>query len=212
MDFWDRLEQVRARYDVLHHPFYLRWSAGELTGVELARYAGEYRHAVVALAEVAAASAEQARRHEPAVAAVLEEHAGEEAEHVALWDGFVRACGADPAAAPLPETTDCVRAWTGVPGRPLLDSLVSMYVIEAAQPAISETKRAGLTHHYGLSDTTATAYFDVHVERDVDHAATGRAMIEERLISADSDRLLVEAESVLRGNWELLDGVDRAGS
>lgn len=209
MCFWDRLEQVRARHDVLQHPFYVRWLAGELTRVELARYAGEYRHAVVALADTAATAAEQARRDEPALAAVLEQHAREEADHVALWDGFARAAGADLASTPLPETAECARAWAGASGRPLLDSLVAMYVIEAAQPAISETKRAGLTNHYGLGDSTATAYFDVHVERDLEHAAAGRAMIEERLAGADADRLLAEAKSVLRANWELLDGVER---
>src|SRR6266516_4617965 len=45
----------------------------ELTREELAHYAGEYRHAVVALAETAAKSGNP-------------RHAKEEAEHVALWD------------------------------------------------------------------------------------------------------------------------------
>src|SRR5437763_1735304 len=30
MDFWSRIEQVRARWNVLEHPFYERWSRGEL--------------------------------------------------------------------------------------------------------------------------------------------------------------------------------------
>ena len=51
MDFWTSLEQIARRHDVLRHPFYQRWSAGELTTGELADYAGQYRHAVVALAE-----------------------------------------------------------------------------------------------------------------------------------------------------------------
>src|SRR6185503_7856888 len=59
-DFWSRLEEVRARWNVLEHPFYQRWSAGELSRDELARYAGEYRHAVVALADAAAGAARHA--------------------------------------------------------------------------------------------------------------------------------------------------------
>ena len=47
---WDRIEEARARHDVLQHPFYVRWSAGELTSEELARYSGQYRHAVTAIA------------------------------------------------------------------------------------------------------------------------------------------------------------------
>ena len=47
---WQRIEESRARYNVLEHPFYVRWSAGELSPEELARYAGQYRHATEAIA------------------------------------------------------------------------------------------------------------------------------------------------------------------
>jgi len=50
----ERLDAERERYHTLRHPFYLRWSAGELTREQLAVYAGQYRHAVVALADLAA--------------------------------------------------------------------------------------------------------------------------------------------------------------
>ena len=49
---WDRIESARERHDVLQHPFYTRWSAVELPGAELARYSGQYRHAVNAIAEL----------------------------------------------------------------------------------------------------------------------------------------------------------------
>src|SRR6202030_937133 len=61
MDVLARLEATRHRINVLEHPFYERWSAGELSADELGRYAGEYRHAVSALArasELAAAKAD----------------------------------------------------------------------------------------------------------------------------------------------------------
>ena len=51
--FFARVDEVRKRRDVLHHPFYQRWSRGELERAELAFYAGQYRHAVVALADAA---------------------------------------------------------------------------------------------------------------------------------------------------------------
>src|SRR6476620_8426950 len=55
---WDRIESARERWNVLRHPFYRRWSAGELSGEELARYSGQYRHAVQAIAAVSEAAAE----------------------------------------------------------------------------------------------------------------------------------------------------------
>jgi pyrroloquinoline-quinone synthase len=206
VDFWTRLEDVRSRWDVLEHPFYVRWSNGELTREELATYAGEYRHAVVALAD---ASASAARTAEGAERAGLQRHAAEEASHVELWDGFARAVGGDLAAAPAPETRACASAWAGEE-RPQLETLVALYAIESGQPAISQTKLAGLREHYGVDAAEATAYFELHSRLDHEHAAAERALIEPRLDGADEERLLAAAESVLRANWELLDGVERA--
>ena len=52
MDFWTKLENLRSECNVLEHPFYQRWTAGDLQASELAHYAGEYHHAVVALAAI----------------------------------------------------------------------------------------------------------------------------------------------------------------
>ena len=95
---WERIEASRQRWNVLEHPFYQRWSAGELTRGELAVYAGQYRHAVTELAD---AAANAARAAEPELRAQLELHAGEEASHVDLWDDFAAAMGgaADAPAA-----------------------------------------------------------------------------------------------------------------
>jgi pyrroloquinoline-quinone synthase len=206
VDLWSRLHDVQARWNVLEHPFYTRWSAGELTPGELATYAGEYRHAVVALAE---ATGRAARAAGPDERAALAAHAGEEAAHVALWDGFVAATGGDSDRAPAPETAACAQAWAGE-GRDLLGHLVALYAIESAQPAISRVKADGLREHYGFETGPATAYFDLHAERDAEHAAEGRELIGPRLDGADVDALAAEAEAVLKANWSLLDGVERA--
>lgn len=205
MDFFDRLEGARARCNVLEHPFYQRWSAGELSREELATYAGEYRHAVVALAQ---ATTNAARAAEPAMRAQLEEHAAEEVAHIELWDEFAAAVGGDDTDEPAPETAACVATWAG-DGRPLEPTLVTLYAIESGQPAISETKLAGLRAHYGVQDEAALAYFELHATRDHEHAAAGRALIEARLPETDEDWLLAEADGALRANWKLLDGVER---
>lgn len=203
MNFWTRFEQIAADNNVLRHPFYVRWSEGSLTREELAFYSGQYRHAVVALAEAAAsaASSADAGADSPALA----EHAREEADHVALWDEFVEQAGGETTAEATPETRSCAASWAGDGERPLLHTLSAMCAIESAQPAISQTKLDGLGEHYGIG---TSRYFEVHRDLDVEHAAEVRAMIDERLDGADEEALLDTAERVLRANWLLLDGVD----
>jgi pyrroloquinoline-quinone synthase len=201
-DVWQRIEQARDRWNVLEHPFYQRWSAGELSREELAHYSGQYRHATAALARLCADVADSAPDAERSE---LRRHAEEEASHIALWDGFVEAVGGEVAAEPTAETQECVDAWTVSDDR--VTQLVRLYAVESGQPAISKTKREGLAAHYGIGDGPGNEYFRVHEETDVDHAAEGRSLIEAHLADADPEALVAAAESVFKANWRLLDGV-----
>ena len=73
--------------------------------------------------------------------------------------------------------------------------------IEASQPAISTTKLAGLTTHYGLrEDSPGNGYFELHAMLDVEHARHARELIAElarRDTEADSERMLTRAEAAL---------------
>jgi pyrroloquinoline-quinone synthase len=200
---FDRIDAARERWNVLRHPFYRRWSRGELSRDQLAFYAGQYRHAVVALAE---ASERAARDAGPDQRPELERHAAEERAHVDLWDAFGAAVGAHDEAEPLPETRACAEAWTA--GRSADEHLAVLYAIEASQPAISQTKLEGLVAHHGMcEDEPATAYFSLHAELDHEHAAESRRA----LGSADAPGLVQLAEAALAANWRLLDGVERSG-
>ena len=194
MELCARIDDARRRWNVLRHPFYTRWERGELTRDELAFYAGEYRHAVVALARAAAATGDA-------------EHAREEAEHVSLWDDFADALGADLDRAPTSETHDCAETWRR---SDRLEALAVLYAIESAQPEISKTKLVGLVEHYGFeADGPGTSYFRLHAERDVEHARAAAAALAEAP-HADTERLAAVAERALQANWRLLDGVQRA--
>jgi pyrroloquinoline-quinone synthase len=199
---WKRIEQSRARYNVLEHPFYVRWSAGELSEEELARYAGQYRHATEALAKLCADTAESAPA---AVRDEVARHAEEEQDHIALWDSFVEAAGGEIGAEPTPETNECIRSWTAPDG--YLAALARLYAIESGQPEISRIKREGLAQFYGIGEGPGSEYFKVHEQSDDAHAEESRRLIEAAMGPDDEDAIVAAAESAFRANWRLLDGV-----
>ncbi len=147
MNLIERIDEARTRWNVLDHPFYLRWERGELSREDLAYYAGEYRHAVVALADAAAVGGDA-------------EHAAEEAAHIDLWDDFAAALDAPLDREPNIETRECTTTW-----RPedSLEARAVLYAVESGQPAISRTKLTGLVDHYGFTaGSKATEYFELH--------------------------------------------------
>jgi pyrroloquinoline-quinone synthase len=197
VDLLERIDAARARWNLLQHPFYRRWSCGELTRDDLAYYAGEYRHAVVALANTAA----------KADALEGSKHAREEAEHVDLWDAFAAELDADIGRVPSAETAACVGAWTA-PEDPV-GALAVLYAVEAGQPEVSEAKLEGLSDHYGVDgDHPAAEYFALHSKLDHEHAASARRLLAAHASPDDVEELAALAEDALRGNWTLLDGVE----
>jgi pyrroloquinoline-quinone synthase len=79
--------------------------------------------------------------------------------------------------------------------------------VESGQPDVSRTKLTGLVEHYGFETGKGTGYFELHAERDHEHAAQSRTVLE-ATSAADADRLVAAAEAALEGNWSLLDGVE----
>jgi pyrroloquinoline-quinone synthase len=191
MNLIERIDEARSRWNVLEHPFYASWERGELSRDALSFYAGEYRHAVVALADAAATGGDPA-------------HAAEEAAHVGLWDAFAAELDAPLDREPTRETSACADSWRAEDS---FEARAVLYAVESGQPEIARTKLRGLVEHYGFAPgSSGTQYFELHATRDFEHAAASAAVLE-KAPEEDQDRLVAAASAALEGNWKLLDGV-----
>lgn len=198
------LTSVAQRFDLLQHPFYKRWVAGELSRGELAYYAGQYAHVVQAIPRwlsVAAAS-------DPTHADTLRHHASEESTHIAMWEEFAAAIGVEPAAlraiTPNPATASFIDTGDELAARG--QGPAAVWAIEAQSPAVSAEKLRGLREHYGIGAHNGGEYFAVHQELDREHEAQLRSVMTDR-DGAGQVAAIDAATATLRRMWDLLSAV-----
>jgi pyrroloquinoline-quinone synthase len=199
------LEEASKRFDLLAHPFYQRWAAGDVTRGQLAYYAGQYAHVVRAIPRWLDAAAAR----DPRNAAALKAHAAEESEHVALWERFAGALGVDAAmlraTAPNRQTAALIAKGDDLAGRG--DGAAVVWSIEAQSPAVSAEKLRGLRAHYGIDERTGGEYFAMHQQLDRDHEAQLRDVIH----SCDAQTAAAApaaASATLAGMWDLLSSIE----
>jgi pyrroloquinoline-quinone synthase len=220
-EFFQQLDARIAKYDLLCHPFYKAWSAGELTRDDLREYAKDYYHHVEAfptyLAELAVRLDDSELRQ-----AILENLADEKGSrdasgdarpHSELWKDFIEGMGAPreiPKHAPLPavkQLTDFFHS-TASNGTPE-ESLAAFYVYESQVPRVAKEKARGLKEMYGASEKTY-GYFTLHATADVFHANVWRQQLEKRLAenSRAAEKALAAGESAAKALWQALDGIE----
>jgi pyrroloquinoline-quinone synthase len=159
---------------LLTHPFYQRWSHGELGVGELAAYAGQYRCVEAALPGWLVAI--QRQTASPNVRALvrrnLDDEVGGPTTHVELFEKFAVAVGA--RAADETDVEPATRALLDVHAELVRSSaaegLAAVLAYEVQAPDISATKAAGLRSQYGL-DGDAVLFWDTHAHMEHDHAS-----------------------------------------
>src|SRR6476646_421321 len=185
-EFFQQLDARIARYDLLCHPFYKAWAAGELTRDDLREYARDYYHHVEAfpsyLAELSARLEESELRR-----AVLANMADENGldnilgktslAHSDLWLDVVEGMGGDRtmlAHQPLAEVGDLIEFFheTAQQATPA-EALSAFYAYESQVPRVAQEKARGLREIYGASDK-ACGYFTLHATADIYHSRIWR--------------------------------------
>jgi pyrroloquinoline-quinone synthase len=161
-------ETLRDR-QLLSHPFYRRWEAGELRRDELMRYAQQYRHFEAMLPTFLEQLSDQLPDGfaKDFVVANLADEVGPPS-HVALFESFAQFYGAEVAPA-SPATKSLLDAYLEVQRRGPVAALAGLLAYESQGAAIADSKAAGLRENYGASDEALTFWLE-HGSIEVDHA------------------------------------------
>ena len=219
--FGSLLEERIHQYDLLCHPFYKAWSAGELTRADLRAYAEDYYPHVDAFPSYLAqlgVRLEEGELRRAVLANMTDEMGGEDSfgeparSHAELWLDFVEGVGGNrvPKRRPVGEVSKLV-AWfqrIASEGTPE-EALAAFYAYESQVPRLAQEKDRGLRELYGADEKTRS-YFTLHAIADVHHANVWRTQLEKRVEAnpETAEKALAAAESAAKALWTVLDGVE----
>ena len=219
--FLPRLDDCIRKYDLLCHPFYKAWSAGELTRDDLREYAEDYYHHVEAfptyLAEMGVRLEEGEVRR--AVLANMTDEKGREdvfgnpqTSHAELWFAFVEGMGGSrkPKRQPVVEVRQLISHFHRVAGEGTQEeALAAFYAYESQVPRVAQEKDRGLRELYGADEKTRT-YFTLHTTADVHHSQLWCKQLEKRIQQNPeaAEKALAAAESAAKALWNALDGIE----
>jgi pyrroloquinoline-quinone synthase len=216
-EFWTSVQKTLHTYDLLTHPFYRAWTAGQLTRGEIGFYGRQYLQHVAAFPTYLTALHCRLEEGETRKS-VLRTAAEEEAigtSHADLWRQFVE--GIEPPkrvheGEVLPEIRQLVATYRALSQHgPTSAALGAFYAYESQVPRISEEKLTGLKGFYRADERTCE-YFALHMTADLHHARVWRTLLdrsgEENAAHFDQalDGLCQGAEAL----WRALDGIDAA--
>ena len=156
---------------LLEHPFYRRWSMGQVSLDELRAYAAQYRHFErmiprhlegIATRSTEAHVQQSARQN-------LADEVGPERSHAELFEDFADALGGCPEEAPTPAMAALLKTYDDALAAGAGPGFAALWAYEVQSPDVSRTKAGGLRQHYGL-EGAGLRFWDVHAEADQQHA------------------------------------------
>jgi len=221
-EFFAQLDARIAKYDLLCHPFYKAWSAGQLTRDDLRQYACDYYHHVEAfptyLAEFGIRLDESELRQ--AVLANMADEMGlddqsgsQPTTHADLWLDFAEGMGANRdlrTPTPVPEIRELTNFFHRIASEGTSEeALAAFYAYESQVPRIAHEKARGLRESYG-ADAKTCGYFTLHSTADVSHSRVWQQQLAKQLESNSGAReqALAAGENAARSLWRALDGIE----
>jgi pyrroloquinoline-quinone synthase len=218
--FVSRLEQCVHKYDLLRHPFYQAWSAGELTREELREYGENYYHHVAAFPTYLAQLGirlEEGELRRAVLVNMTDEKGGEDAfgsperSHAEIWLDFVEGMGGSRVPKPpIKEVRKLISWFQRVASEGTSEeALAAFYAYESQVPRIAAEKDRGLRDLYGANAKTRN-YFTLHATADVYHSQVWRKQLETGIAANPeaAEKALAAAEGTAKALWKTLDGIE----
>lgn len=193
MDIKQALDSKITTYNLLDHPFYQAWSAGELPVDALKCYAREYG-AFISTIPKGWETLNDA------------ETAEEETEHIEMWEDFADGLNTEISDAQIPQVKTLVDTADELFSNDET-ALGALYAFEAQQPETAKSKLAGLQEFYQLPDKVEP-YFVTHSHNE--HEAE-KLLDRISTLSSDSQKTVVHAcEQMSSALWDALTGIHDA--
>jgi pyrroloquinoline-quinone synthase len=215
--FLEQLDTRVAKYDLLCHPFYKAWSAGELTRNDLREYAQDYYHHVEAFPSYLAALAirlEDGETRRAVLANMADEKGGGDvASHADLWLDFAEGMGSSRNLAshtPVAQVRNLIDQFENVAREGSTEeALAAFYAYESQVPRVAKEKERGLRAMYGAHDKTC-GYFTLHATADVYHSQVWRKQLKKRVAAnpETAEKALDAAENAAQSLWRALNGIE----
>ena len=221
--FKDSVRSIVDERHLLHHPFYVAWTKGELSLEQLKSYAGQYMHHV--LAEPTYLSAVHSNTphfasdgtsdlgpRQTILQNLVDEELGPK-NHPALWKRFAAALGLSEndlaSTIALPATQRLIGTFTELcRNRPFYAGLAALHAFESQVPAIAAVKIEGLRRFYGIEDPAAVEFFSVHEKADLRHSAQEWCLIERAADTPEKQaEVLAATQAACDALWSFLNEV-----
>lgn len=193
MDVKQALDNRIADYNLLDHPFYRAWSAGELPIDALRRYAREYG-AFIATIPLGWETIGDA------------EIAADEIDHIDLWSEFAAGLETRVADAEIPQVQALVDTARELFSEPTT-ALGALYAFEAQQPETAHSKLTGLKAFYELP-ASVEPYFETHSHDD--HESEKLLESIGALPAESHPEIVAACEQMSRSLWDALTGIHDA--
>ena len=197
-------DSLIASRSLLQHPFYVKWSKGELTLEDLRVYAKEYYHLAQRVPGIVERVRDRAQVERPDMVPMIEENITEETEHIELWERFANSLDISLEELqnyqPSATVRSAVDSLEETASESFAAGVAAVYALECELPAIAQTKKEGLCDFYNLTSEDAHCYFDEHLGEEK-HLAVWRAVEVDPAIGEQATQRSVDAQN------KVLDGV-----